>query len=157
MCGGFFCWRTSLPRFQYHSDLPIPSSSVWSKFGTGDSSQQQRQPLPTQQSSLQTPALGKSPKDTHQQVTACDSCVRFWVPCSSTQSIKRQHSRCNPPEQRSCSKSPSCTLVSHRSPGSPPGPRSVVVPSAPMCLSAVGATCTWTPASRISFHHSWPG
>ena len=72
------------------------TASVWSKFGTEDSPQRQRQPLPTQQSSLQTPALDKSPKHTHRQVTACDSCVRFWVskvPCSSTQSIKRQHSR----------------------------------------------------------------
>jgi hypothetical protein len=29
----------------------------------------------TAQSSLQTPALGKSPKHTHRQVMACDSCV----------------------------------------------------------------------------------
>jgi len=123
----------------------IATASVWSRFGTGDPSQRQQQPLPTQQSSLQTPALGKSPKHTHRQVTACESCVRFWVskvPCSSTQSIKRQHSHCNPPEQRSCSESPSCALVSHRSPGSPPGPGSVAVPSVPMYLSAVGATCT---------------
>jgi hypothetical protein len=54
--------------------VPIPSSSVWPKSGTRDSPQRQRQPLPTQQGLLQTPALGKSPKYTHRQVTACDSC-----------------------------------------------------------------------------------
>ena len=102
------------------------------------------------------PSTRQISKHTDQQVTACDSCVRFWVSkvlCSSTQTIKRQHSRCNPLEQRSCSESPSCALVSHRSPGSPPGPGSVVVPSVPMYLPAVGATCTSTPASSHSIIH----